>query len=148
MLETDTVYGSAISPGNDTLGNDATVWEGVRHAAQVPATGPARPAGAFMFRGPQPEQPAAQLSGGEDPARAGRLGGLTANVLLLDRRPLVSIRLSREQLLLLHPATGSAVVLVTHDPGAAALDLTGGAVADGTEDYWSARYGLIRAGLT
>ena len=51
---------------HDTLDNNATVWENIRHAA--PDTGEQELRsllGAFMFTGPQLEQPAGTLSGGE-----------------------------------------------------------------------------------
>src|SRR5689334_8969217 len=71
---------------HDTLDNHATVWENIRHAA--PDTGEQELRGllgAFMFSGPQLEQPAGTLSGGEKTRLA--LAGLvasTANVLLLE----------------------------------------------------------------
>ncbi|MDZ4268134.1 MAG: ABC-F family ATP-binding cassette domain-containing protein, partial [Mycobacterium sp.] len=71
---------------HDTLDNNATVWENIRHAA--PDTGEQELRGllgAFMFTGAQLEQPAGTLSGGEKTRLA--LAGLvasTANVLLLD----------------------------------------------------------------
>ena len=71
---------------HDTLDNNATVWENIRHAA--PDTGEQELRGllgAFMFSGPQLDQPAGTLSGGEKTRLA--LAGLvasTANVLLLD----------------------------------------------------------------
>ncbi len=71
---------------HDTLDNAATVWENIRHAA--PDTGEQDLRGllgAFMFTGPQLDQPAGTLSGGEKTRLA--LAGLvasTANVLLLD----------------------------------------------------------------
>ncbi len=71
---------------HDTLDNNATVWENIRHAA--PDTGEQELRGllgAFMFTGAQLDQPAGTLSGGEKTRLA--LAGLvasTANVLLLD----------------------------------------------------------------
>ena len=68
---------------HDTLDNLATVWENIRHAA--PDTGEQDLRGllgAFMFSGPQLDQPAGTLSGGEKTRLA--LAGLvasTANVL-------------------------------------------------------------------
>jgi ATPase subunit of ABC transporter with duplicated ATPase domains len=129
---------------HDTLDDAATVWENIRHAA--PDTGEQDLRGllgAFMFSGPQLEQPAATLSGGEKTRLA--LAGLvasTANVLLLDEPTNNLDPASREQVLdALRSYTG-AVVLVTHDPGAAeALDPQRVVLLpDGTEDYWSDDY--------
>jgi len=129
---------------HDTLDNDATVWENIRHAA--PDTGEQDLRGllgAFMFTGPQLDQPAGTLSGGEKTRLA--LAGLvasTANVLLLDEPTNNLDPASREQVLdALRSYTG-AVVLVTHDPGAAeALDPQRVVLLpDGTEDFWSDEY--------
>jgi ATPase subunit of ABC transporter with duplicated ATPase domains len=129
---------------HDTLDNNATVWENIRHAA--PDTGEQELRGllgAFMFTGPQLEQRAGTLSGGEKTRLA--LAGLvasTANVLLLDEPTNNLDPASREQVLdALRSYTG-AVVLVTHDPGAAeALDPQRVVLLpDGTEDFWSEEY--------
>ncbi|GAY18365.1 ABC-F family ATP-binding cassette domain-containing protein [Mycobacterium sp. shizuoka-1] len=129
---------------HDTLDNNATVWENIRHAA--PDTGEQDLRGllgAFMFSGAQLEQPAGTLSGGEKTRLA--LAGLvasTANVLLLDEPTNNLDPASREQVLdALRSYTG-AVVLVTHDPGAAeALDPQRVVLLpDGTEDFWSDEY--------
>jgi ATPase subunit of ABC transporter with duplicated ATPase domains len=129
---------------HDTLDNTATVWENIRHAA--PDTGEQDLRGllgAFMFSGPQLDQPAGTLSGGEKTRLA--LAGLvasTANVLLLDEPTNNLDPASREQVLdALRSYTGS-VVLVTHDPGAAeALSPQRVLVLpDGTEDFWSEEY--------
>src|SRR3546814_20373353 len=73
-----------------------------------------------MFTGPQLEQPAGTLSGGEKTRLA--LAGLVssaANVLLLDEPTNNLDPISREQVLdALRSHTGAGV-LVTHDPGAA-----------------------------
>ncbi|POX83965.1 ABC transporter [Mycobacterium kansasii] len=129
---------------HDTLDNDATVWQNVRHAA--PETGDQELRGllgAFMFSGPQLEQPAGTLSGGEKTRLA--LAGLvasTANVLLLDEPTNNLDPASREQVLDALRSYRGAVVLVTHDPGAAeALDPQRVVLLpDGTEDYWSEEY--------
>lgn len=129
---------------HDTLDNDATVWENVRHAA--PDAGEQdlrRLLGAFMFTGPQLEQPAGTLSGGEKTRLA--LAGLvasTANVLLLDEPTNNLDPASREQVLDALRSYRGAVVLVTHDPGAAAALGPQRVVLlpDGTEDYWSDEY--------
>ncbi|MBU3749169.1 MAG: ABC-F family ATP-binding cassette domain-containing protein [Mycobacterium sp.] len=133
---------------HDTLDNIATVWENIRHAA--PDTGEQDLRGllgAFMFSGPQLDQPAGTLSGGEKTrlALAG-LGASTANVLLLDEPTNNLDPASRQQVLDALRSYVGAVVLVTHDPGAAeALDPQRVILLpDGTEDHWSADYaGLI-----
>ncbi|WP_099184851.1 ABC-F family ATP-binding cassette domain-containing protein [Mycobacterium kansasii] len=129
---------------HDTLDNDATVWQNVRHAA--PETGDQELRGllgAFMFSGPQLEQPAGTLSGGEKTrlAQAGLVAS-TANVLLLDEPTNNLDPASREQVLDALRSYRGAVVLVTHDPGAAeALDPQRVVLLpDGTEDYWSEEY--------
>ncbi len=129
---------------HDTLDNDSTVWQNIRHAA--PDTGEQDLRGllgAFMFSGPQLDQPAGTLSGGEKTRLA--LAGLvasTANVLLLDEPTNNLDPASREQVLdALRGYTG-AVVLVTHDRGAAeALEPHRVVLLpDGTEDHWSEQY--------
>ena len=129
---------------HDTLDNLATVWENIRHAA--PGTGEQDLRGllgAFMFSGPQLDQPAGTLSGGEKTRLA--LAGLvasTANVLLLDEPTNNLDPASREQVLDALRSYVGAVVLVTHDPGAAeALDPQRVVLLpDGTEDFWSDDY--------
>lgn len=129
---------------HDTLDNDATVWENVRHAAPDAGEQDLRGLlGAFMFTGPQLEQPAGTLSGGEKTRLA--LAGLvasTANVLLLDEPTNNLDPASREQVLDALCSYRGAVVLVTHDPGAAAALGPQRVVLlpDGTEDYWSDEY--------
>jgi ATPase subunit of ABC transporter with duplicated ATPase domains len=129
---------------HDTLDNMATVWENIRHAA--PDTGEQDLRGllgAFMFSGAQLDQPAGTLSGGEKTRLA--LAGLvasTANVLLLDEPTNNLDPASREQVLDALRSYAGAVVLVTHDPGAAeALDPQRVVLLpDGTEDFWSDEY--------
>lgn len=129
---------------HDTLDNDATVWENVRHAAPDAGEQDLRGLlGAFMFTGPQLEQPAGTLSGGEKTRLA--LAGLvasTANVLLLDEPTNNLDPASREQVLDALRSYRGAVVLVTHEPGAAAALGPQRVVLlpDGTEDYWSDEY--------
>ncbi|CLR70749.1 macrolide ABC transporter ATP-binding protein [Mycobacterium tuberculosis] len=129
---------------HDTLDSDATVWENVRHAAPDAGEQDLRGLlGAFMFTGPQLEQPAGTLSGGEKTRLA--LAGLvasTANVLLLDEPTNNLDPASREQVLDALRSYRGAVVLVTHDPGAAAALGPQRVVLlpDGTEDYWSDEY--------
>ena len=129
---------------HDTLDDHASVWENIRHAA--PDTGEQDLRGllgAFMFSGAQLEQPAGTLSGGEKTRLA--LAGLvasTANVLLLDEPTNNLDPASREQVLDALRSYQGAVVLVTHDPGAAeALDPQRVVLLpDGTEDFWSDDY--------
>ena len=132
---------------HDTLDNNATVWENIRHAA--PDTGEQELRsllGAFMFTGPQLDQAAGTLSGGEKTRLA--LAGLvasTANVLLLDEPTNNLDPASREQVLDALRSYQGAVVLVTHDPGAAeALDTQRVVLLpDGTEDHWSEEYSSL-----
>jgi ATPase subunit of ABC transporter with duplicated ATPase domains len=145
----------AIEPGHglklgyfaqehDTIDGLASVWENIRHAA--PDTGEQELRsllGAFMFTGPQLDQPAGTLSGGEKTRLA--LAGLvasTANVLLLDEPTNNLDPASREQVLDALRSYAGAVVLVTHDPGAAeALEPQRVVLLpDGTEDFWSDEY--------
>ncbi|MGP4053339.1 ABC-F family ATP-binding cassette domain-containing protein [Mycobacterium sp. 4D054] len=129
---------------HDTLDNLATVWENIRSAA--PDTGEQDLRGllgAFMFTGPQLDQPAGTLSGGEKTRLA--LAGLvasTANVLLLDEPTNNLDPASREQVLDALRSYQGSVVLVTHDPGAAeALNPQRVLLLpDGTEDFWSDEY--------
>lgn len=127
---------------HDTLDNDATVWENVRHAAPDAGEQDLRGLlGAFMFTGPQLEQPAGTLSGKTRLALAGLVAS-TANVLLLDEPTNNLDPASREQVLDALRSYRGAVVLVTHDPGAAAALGPQRVVLlpDGTEDYWSDEY--------
>ena len=132
---------------HDTLDPAATVWENIRHAA--PDTGEQELRsllGAFMFTGPQLDQPAGTLSGGEKTRLA--LAGLvasTANVLLLDEPTNNLDPASREQVLDALRSYQGAVVLVTHDPGAAeALEPQRVVLLpDGTEDHWSEEYSSL-----
>ena len=129
---------------HDTLDNHATVWQNIRHAAPESGEQDLRGLlGAFMFSGPQLDQLAGTLSGGEKTRLA--LAGLvasTANVLLLDEPTNNLDPASREQVLDALRRFQGAVVLVTHDPGAVqALEPERVILLpDGTEDLWSADY--------
>ena len=129
---------------HDTLDDHATVWENIRHAAPDAGEQDLRGLlGAFMFTGPQLDQPAGTLSGGEKTRLA--LAGLVssaANVLLLDEPTNNLDPVSREQVLDALRSYAGAVVLVTHDPGAAeALNPERVIMLpDGTEDHWSQDY--------
>ncbi|TQM32113.1 ABC-F family ATP-binding cassette domain-containing protein [Nocardia bhagyanarayanae] len=129
---------------HDTLDDDATVWENIRHAAPDAGEQDLRGLlGAFMFTGPQLDQPAGTLSGGEKTRLA--LAGLVssaANVLLLDEPTNNLDPVSREQVLDALRTYAGAVVLVTHDPGAAEALSPERVILlpDGTEDHWSAEY--------
>lgn len=129
---------------HDTLDDRASVWENIRHAAPDSGEQDLRGLlGAFMFTGPQLEQPAGTLSGGEKTRLA--LAGLVssaANVLLLDEPTNNLDPISREQVLDALRSYAGAVVLVTHDPGAAeALNPERVIMLpDGTEDHWSQEY--------
>jgi len=129
---------------HDTIDDTATVWENIRHAAPDAGEQDLRGLlGAFMFTGPQLDQPAGTLSGGEKTRLA--LAGLVssaANVLLLDEPTNNLDPVSREQVLDALRSYEGAVVLVTHDPGAAeALNPERVILLpDGTEDHWSQEY--------
>ncbi|WP_280232792.1 ABC-F family ATP-binding cassette domain-containing protein [Nocardia cyriacigeorgica] len=129
---------------HDTLDDNATVWENIRHAAPDAGEQDLRGLlGAFMFTGPQLDQPAGTLSGGEKTRLA--LAGLVssaANVLLLDEPTNNLDPVSREQVLDALRTYAGAVVLVTHDPGAAEALSPERVILlpDGTEDHWSAEY--------
>ncbi|MGQ4598547.1 ATP-binding cassette domain-containing protein [Nocardia sp. R6R-6] len=129
---------------HDTLDDNATVWENIRHAAPDAGEQDLRGLlGAFMFSGPQLDQPAGTLSGGEKTRLA--LAGLVssaANVLLLDEPTNNLDPVSREQVLDALRTYAGAVVLVTHDPGAAEALAPERVILlpDGTEDHWSAEY--------
>ncbi|MDT5146037.1 MAG: hypothetical protein QOC58_682, partial [Mycobacterium sp.] len=126
---------------HDTLDNDATVWENIRHAAPDSGEQDLRGLlGAFMFSGPQLEQPAGTLSGGEKTRLAlATLVVSGANVLLLDEPTNNLDPASREEVLSALRGYKGAIVLVTHDEGAVEA-LSPERVLllpDGVEDIWS-----------
>ncbi len=129
---------------HDTLDMSTSVWDNIRHAAPDAGEQDLRGLlGAFMFSGPQLDQPAGTLSGGERTRLA--LAGLVssaANVLLLDEPTNNLDPTSREQVLDALRTYEGAVVLVTHDPGAVeALEPERVIILpDGTEDLWSEEY--------
>lgn len=129
---------------HDTIDDDASVWENIRHLSPDAAEQDLRNLlGAFMFTGPQLEQKSGTLSGGEKTRLA--LAGLVssaANVLILDEPTNNLDPVSREQVLAALRNYEGAVVLVTHDPGAAeALEPQRVILLpDGVEDLWSQQY--------
>ena len=155
LAGTEAADAGAVEPGHglklgyfaqehDTIDGLASVWENIRHAAPDTGEQDLRSLlGAFMFSGAQLDQPAGTLSGGEKTrlALAGPVAS-TANVLLLDEPTNNLDPASREQVLDALRSYRGAVVLVTHDPGAAeALDPQRVVLLpDGTEDFWSEEY--------
>lgn len=129
---------------HDTLDDNKSVWENIRYASPDAGEQELRSLlGAFMFSGPQLEQPAGTLSGGEKTRLA--LAGLVssaANVLLLDEPTNNLDPVSREQVLDALRSYAGAVVLVTHDPGAAEALSPERVILlpDGDEDHWSQDY--------
>lgn len=129
---------------HDTLDDTTSVWDNIRNAAPDAGEQDLRGLlGAFMFSGAQLDQPAGTLSGGEKTRLA--LAGLVssaANVLLLDEPTNNLDPTSREQVLEALRTYAGAVVLVTHDPGAAEALSPERVILlpDGTEDHWSAEY--------
>ena len=129
---------------HETLEPSRTVLQNLHYAApQLTDTEARSVLGSFLFSGDDANKPASVLSGGEKTRLA--LAGLvasTANVLLLDEPTNNLDPASREQVLDALRSYQGAVVLVTHDPGAAeALDPQRVVLLpDGTEDYWSEDY--------
>lgn len=129
---------------HDTIDPEKSVWQNTIDACPEAGEQDLRGLlGAFMFSGPQLDQPAGTLSGGEKTRLAlAALVSSRSNVLLLDEPTNNLDPQSREQVLdALRTYTG-AVVLVTHDPGAVkALEPERVIVLpDGDEDLWSDEY--------
>lgn len=129
---------------HDTIDPQQSVWENTIAACPEAGEQDLRGLlGAFMFSGPQLDQPAGTLSGGEKTRLAlATLVSSRANVLLLDEPTNNLDPVSREQVLDALRTYQGAVVLVTHDPGAVrALDPERVIVLpDGDEDLWSDDY--------
>jgi len=129
---------------HETLDLNASVWTNMRQAAaDSPEQRLRTLLGAFLFSGPQLDQPAGTLSGGEKTRLA--LAGLVcsaANVLLLDEPTNNLDPASREQVLDALRRYSGAVVLVSHDPGAVSALAPERVILlpDGTEDHWSDDY--------
>jgi ATPase subunit of ABC transporter with duplicated ATPase domains len=129
---------------HETLDLDASVWTNMRQAAaDSPEQRLRTLLGAFLFSGPQLDQPAGTLSGGEKTRLA--LAGLVssaANVLLLDEPTNNLDPASREQVLDALRRYRGAVVLVSHDPGAVSALAPERVILlpDGAEDHWSEDY--------
>ncbi|MCW2631360.1 MAG: transporter related [Pseudonocardia sp.] len=129
---------------HETLDLDASVWTNMRQAAaDSPEQRLRTLLGAFLFSGPQLEQPAGTLSGGEKTRLA--LAGLVssaANVLLLDEPTNNLDPASREEILAALRAYRGAIVLVTHDEGAVEALSPDKVILlpDGIEDLWGDEY--------
>jgi ATPase subunit of ABC transporter with duplicated ATPase domains len=151
----ETADAGAVEPGHglklgyfaqehDTIDGLASVWENIRHAAPDTGEQDLRSLlGAFMFTGPQLDQPAGTLSGGEKTRLAlAILVVSSANVLLLDEPTNNLDPASREEVLAAIRGYQGAIVLVTHDEGAVrALHPDRVLILpDGVEDLWNDSY--------
>ena len=132
---------------HDTLDNNASVWENIRHAA--PDTGEQDLQG--LLGAVHVQRPAARPAGGhairrrEDQAGTGRAGRLHGERAAARRTTNNLDPASREQVLDALRSYVGAVVPVTHDPGAAeALEPQRVVLLpDGTEDHWSEEYSSL-----
>jgi len=129
---------------HDTLDQDASVLDNMRHAApQLGDTQARTLLGSFLFQGDDVDKPARVLSGGEKTRLAlATLVASSANVLLLDEPTNNLDPASREEILHALRQYEGAVVLVTHDEGAVeALDPERVVLLpDGVEDLWNDDY--------
>ena len=130
---------------HDTLDNTATVWENIRHAARTPESricGDCWALSCSAVRNsisPPEHSPAARRPDSHWPTWG--IDGQRAAARRAHQQPDPA---SREQVLDAPRSYVGAVVLVTHDPGAAeALEPQRGAPADGTEDHRSEDYASL-----
>ncbi|MEO4039879.1 ABC-F family ATP-binding cassette domain-containing protein [Micrococcaceae bacterium Sec6.3] len=129
---------------HDTLDQDASVLDNMRHAApQLGDTQARTLLGSFLFQGNDVDKPARVLSGGEKTRLAlATLVASSANVLLLDEPTNNLDPASREEILNALRRYEGAVVLVTHDEGAVQALAPERVVLlpDGVEDLWNDDY--------
>ena len=129
---------------HETFDNNTSLWNGIsQNAMKISDQDLKNLLGAFMFNDAQFNQPISTLSGGEK-ARLALVNLVTssANLLLLDEPTNNLDPISREQVLKALKTYKGAVVLVTHDPGAAeALNPQRVLLLpESTEDFWSTDY--------
>ncbi|GAA2527614.1 ABC-F family ATP-binding cassette domain-containing protein [Rarobacter incanus] len=129
---------------HETLDNDVTVVENLRHAApDLTDTQVRSVLGSFLFSGDDADKPTSVLSGGEKTRLAlATLVVSAANVLLLDEPTNNLDPASRAEILGALRTYEGAVVMVTHDVGAVDA-LTPERVLllpDGDEDLWNDDY--------
>ncbi len=129
---------------HETLDTGSTVFENLQRAApDLPEQQVRDVLGSFMFSGERAQQLAGTLSGGERTRLVlATLVVSGANVLLLDEPTNNLDPLSRDQVLAALRAYPGAVVLVTHDVGAADALAPERVIVlpDGDEDMWNDGY--------